>query len=295
MANPVAELISVTKKYGDKAALLDASLSVAPGEIVALLGPNGAGKTTALNLMMGLRKPNAGQVRLFGQDPLDAEVRTSIGVTPQETALPENLRVCEIVNLVRAHYPNPQSTSKILEQFELSDLANRQAGGLSGGQKRRVCVALAFAGNPPAVFLDEPTTGLDPAARRTLWQTARSFVEGGGTLLLTTHYLEEAEALATRIILIDHGQVVREGTVAEIKSSVGVRIVRFFAQSAPHLPTTVKQDTQVTENGVLHTYYCQDADEAVRALVESGTLFENLEVLPVTLEEAIFISPAGKV
>jgi ABC-2 type transport system ATP-binding protein len=291
MANPIAELRSVTKTYGKMAALAEVSMTVSPGEIVALLGPNGAGKTTALNLMMGLRKPSAGKVRLFGKDPRKADARTKIGVTPQETALPENLKIREIVDFVRAHYPSPATTAEILERFELGELKNRQAGGLSGGQKRRICVALAFAGRPKVIFLDEPTTGLDPASRRSLWKTAKSYVEDGGTLVLTTHYLEEAEALASRIILIDQAKVVRVGSVDEIKSSVGVRIVRFKASQAPNLPTAVKQETKQTEQGLIHTYYCQDADAAVRILVESSTEFEDLEVLPVTLEEAVYISP----
>lgn len=291
MDHPVAELRSVSKAYGATMALDEASLRIDRGEIVALLGPNGAGKSTALNILMGLRRPDGGVARLFDGDPRVPEVRKKIGVTPQETSLPENIRVREIVDFVRTHYEAPPSTLEVLESFGLTGLAERQAGGLSGGQKRKLSVALAFAGGARAVFLDEPTTGLDPEARRTLWETARTYVNNGGTLLLTTHYLEEAEALASRIILINHGRVVREGSVAKIKASVGVRIVRFEASDTPDLPTTVRKEVSDETGGRIQTLYVRDADVAVRALVNSGQAFQNLEVVPVSLEEAIFVAP----
>lgn len=294
MTSPVAELQGASKAFGKTKALSDATFSVEPGEILALLGPNGAGKTTALSLLMGLRKPDDGTALLFGQNPRLPLARKRIGVTPQETSLPDNLRVREVVNFVRAHYEDPLSVNETLSSFGLEDIASRQAGGLSGGQKRRLTVALAFAGNPEAIFLDEPTTGLDPAARRALWQTAKRYVEGGGTLLLTTHYLEEAEELASRIILIDHGKVIREGTVEEIKSSVGLRIVRFQSKTLPELPSVARATSEPQNGSQVHTLYCHDADSVVRALVKSGTDFENLEVLPVTLEEAIYLNPEAK-
>ena len=292
MTEPVAELKGASKAFGKTKALANASFKIQTGEIVALLGPNGAGKTTALGLLMGLRKPDTGKALLFGVDPRQPRARLRIGVTPQDTALPDNLRVREIIDFVRAHYENPLSTKETLETFGLTEIAGKNASALSGGQKRKLTVALAFAGNPDAVFLDEPTTGLDPAARRALWETARAFVARGGTLLLTTHYLEEAEALASRIILIDHGRIIKEGTVEDVKASVGLRIVRFVAESAPNLPSVARQESEVTEIGTLHTLYCHDADETVRALVTSAVAFRNLEVLPVSLEEAIFFAPS---
>jgi ABC-2 type transport system ATP-binding protein len=293
MDQPVAELRSVSKSFGTTLALTETSLEVGRGEVVALLGPNGAGKSTALNLLMGLRSPDKGAAFLYGLDPRDPAARANIGVTPQETSLPENLKVREIIDFVRTHYKAPLSRSEILSRFDLKGLANRQAGGLSGGQKRKLAVALAYAGNAPAVFLDEPTTGLDPEARRALWETAREHVRTGGTLLLTTHYLEEAEALASRVILVDQGRIIRDGTVAEIKASVGVRIVRFVADALPELPEVVRADARMEDGKTLHTLYVRDADAAVRALVASGADFRKLEVLSVSLEEAVFVAPAG--
>lgn len=291
MNQPVAELRSVSKSYGGTHALSQASFEVNAGEIVALLGPNGAGKSTALNILMGLRKPDKGEARLFGLDPRDPVARLKIGVTPQETSLPESLTVREVVNFVRTHYGAPLPTARVLERFGLGDIAGRQTGGLSGGLKRKLSVALAYAGDAPAVFLDEPTTGLDPEARRALWASARDHVGSGGTLLLTTHYLEEVEALASRVILVDQGRIVRNGSVAEIKASVGVRIVRFAADHIPDLPSVVRSETVEDAGAKLHTFYVRDADAAVRSLVNSGTAFQNLEVSSVSLEEAIFLMP----
>lgn len=293
MIEPVAELRSVSKTYGKTRALSEASLQVNAGEIVALLGPNGAGKSTALNILMGLRRPDKGEARLFGVDPQDPAARLKIGVTPQETSLPENLRVREVVDFIRTHYEAPLTTREVLGRFGLEDLARRQTGGLSGGQKRKLSVALAYAGNASAVFLDEPTTGLDPEARRALWDTARAHVDEGGTLLLTTHYLEEVEALASRVILVDAGRIVRDGSVADIKASVGMRIVRFESEAIPRLPSVIKSES-VEDSGIrTHTLYVRDADAAVRALVSSGAEFRNLEVSSVSLEEAIFLMPEG--
>jgi len=189
---PVAELIDVDKSYGAVTALKGVSLSLAPGETVALLGLNGAGKTTAINLLLGLRRPDRGEVRLDGGDPRTPAVRAAIGATPQETAFPQRLRCTEVIELVRRHYPDPLPAAVVIERFGLGDFAHRQTGGLSGGQRRRLALALAFVGQGRAVFLDEPTTGLDADVRRSLWRVMRDYVAGGGALLLTTHYLEEA-------------------------------------------------------------------------------------------------------
>ena len=175
--------------------------SVGEGQLVGLLGPNGAGKTTLLRLVSGLRRPDSGTVRLFGGDPRDASSRIALGTTPQETGLPPTLRAGEVVDLVGGHYPAPDDPGELLARFGLEDLVARQTGGLSGGQKRRLAVALALVGRPRLVLLDEPTTGLDVEARHVLWQALRDYHADGATVLLTSHYLEEIEALAERVVV----------------------------------------------------------------------------------------------
>jgi ABC-2 type transport system ATP-binding protein len=211
-----AALWAVSKRFGQTVALDCVDVAVEAGEIVALLGPNGAGKTTALSLLLGLRRPDSGRAEIFGVDPRRASARLAVGVTPQEDGFPPTLRVREIVEFVRAHFPFPAQTDELLERFDLTPVAGRQAGGLSGGERRRLSVALAFAGDPAVMFLDEPTAGLDVASRRAVWSELDRYCLDGGTVLLTTHHVEEAEHLATRIVVLAHGDVVAEGTSAQL-------------------------------------------------------------------------------
>jgi ABC-2 type transport system ATP-binding protein len=196
-----------------------------------------------------------------------------------------------VVELVRTHYPQPLSTAVVLERFSLLDLAQRQTGGLSGGERRRLAVALAFAGNPRAVFLDEPTTGLDVEARHGLWAVIRGYVRDGGTVLLTTHNMDEAEALASRVVVIDHGQILTESSVEAIRARVQLTRVRFRAEGLPQLPGIL----QIEQENQLYTLYTTDADVLVRDLVRQGVAFAGLEVRPVTLEEAFLNLTRGAV
>ncbi len=285
----IAELTRVSKCFGSIEALREVDLEIHPGELLALLGPNGAGKTTAISLLLGLRRPDRGRVRLFGQDPRNPTARRYAGATPQDTGFPQTLTVGEVVELVRAHYPAPLPRREVLDRFGLAHLERRQTGGLSGGEKRRLAVALAFVGNPRLVVLDEPTTGLDVESRRALWQAVRAYVHDGGTVLLTTHYLEEAEALATRVSVLHQGRVIADGSVAEIKGRVGLKRVRFRAPTVPQLPEVAKVERD--QNGI--TLYTADADQVVRALVRADVPFQDLEVLPVSLEEAFLVLTGG--
>ncbi|MCX4387213.1 ABC transporter ATP-binding protein [Micromonospora peucetia] len=278
----LARAEAVSRRYGDVIALDRVDLEVRAGELVGLLGPNGAGKSTLLNLLVGLRRPTAGRVELFGGDPRDPASRQRIGVTPQETGLPGTLRVGEVVDFVAAHHPDPVPRGELLDRFGLGELARRQTGGLSGGQRRRLAVAIAFVGRPRLVLLDEPTTGLDVAARHTLWEAIRAFHDDGGTVLLSSHYLEEVEALARRVVVIGHGRVLADDTVSAIRGIVGVRRVSLVAGELPALPGVVRTERVDGRTHLLTT----DADELVRALVTAGVTFTDLEVRPTSLEEA---------
>lgn len=211
-----AALREVSKRFGEAVALDRVDLAVEAGEVVALVGPNGAGKTTALAILLGLRRPDEGGAEIFGVDPRQVRGRLAVGVTPQESGFPPTLRVREIVELVRAHFPCAVPTDELLGRFRLDTIARRQAGGLSGGERRRLSVALAFAGDPAAIFLDEPTAGLDVESRRSVWAEINRYSADGGTVLLTTHYLEEAERLAGRIVLLAQGRVVAEGSPTQL-------------------------------------------------------------------------------
>ncbi len=219
LSTPAAELLAVTKRFRNGVtALQSLSFQLEPGEIVALLGPNGAGKSTAVKLLMGLAAPTSGSVRIFGQDPRHAPHRLRTGVMLQVGRAPETLRVREHLDLFRGYYPHPLGAGELVRIAGLDGIENRLFGQLSGGQKQRVLFALALAGDPDLIFLDEPTAGLDIEARRAMWTEIRALAARGKTVLLTTHYLEEADALASRIIVLNKGEVVGQGTPAQIKA-----------------------------------------------------------------------------
>jgi ABC-2 type transport system ATP-binding protein len=279
----VAQLEHVSMAYGPVRALSDVCFDLSAGETVALLGPNGAGKSTAIGLLTGLKQVQQGRARLFGRDPRIPAARNSIGVTAQEAAFPPAWTVGEILAFAQSHYASPAPRQQIIQAFDLEASLRRFAVSLSGGQQRKLAVALAFSGAPKAVFLDEPTTGLDMEGRKQLWAYIKEFRHGGGSVLLTTHYLEEAEALADRIILLNKGVIVRSGTVGEVKSAVGVRVLRFTAAQAPVLPSARLQGSL----DLRHSYVSNNADQAVRELIAQGVDFSALEVLPVSINEAV--------
>ncbi len=212
-----AHFTGVTKSYGEVQALRGLDFTIHPGELVALLGANGAGKTTAVRILLGLATPTAGSARVFGGDPRDAASRTRVGAVLQTARVPETLRVREHIHLFSSYYPSPLPMAEVIEAAGLAGLEKRKYGDLSGGQQKRVLYALAICGNPDLLILDEPTVGLDVEARRSLWKQIRLFIARGKSVLLTTHYLAEAEALADRAVVIHRGVVVAEGTPAEIK------------------------------------------------------------------------------
>lgn len=281
----LVHLDGVSRRFGDVVALDDVTLSIDSGRIVGLLGPNGAGKTTLLSLIQGLRRPTSGTVKLLGGSPSDYRTRAGLGSTPQETALPPTLRVGEVIDYVGAHFENPVPKAELAEEFGLADLLRRQTGALSGGQKRRLSVALAFVGRPKLVLLDEPTTGLDVDGRRTLWEAVRRQHQAGATVVLTSHYLEEIEALAERVIVIDQGRVLVDDDLSTVVGQVGLRMLR-LSTPVPDAVTSFPEvvETRAEDDGT-HTFFVRDADQAVIALVKSGIPFSGLTVRGATLEE----------
>jgi ABC-2 type transport system ATP-binding protein len=277
-----ARLDGVVKSFGDTRALDEVDLELRAGEILALLGPNGAGKSTAVAVMLGLRRPDAGRAWLRNGDPRDPVSRRRVGAVLQDVGFPATLRVREIVDLVRTHYPAPRSTEAALERLDLSATAGRQAVGLSGGQQRRLAVALALAGRPEVLFLDEPTAGMDAGARRALLRDLAAHAEAGGAVLLTTQQLAEAEEIASRVVLLSRGKVVLEGTVPEVRARAGSTRVTFRAERVPPLTGIAAIESHLDR----HVVFVTDADVFVAELVRSRVAFSDLRVTPVSLEDA---------
>lgn len=284
--HPVAQLQNVTKYYGSVAALQGVSLDIHPGELLALLGPNGAGKTTAVKLLLGLLKPSAGAVRVFRGDPAEPGTRLHIGAMLQGANIPETLRVREHIDLFSSYYVQPLPLKSVLAIADLESIQNKKVSDLSGGQKQRVMFALALCGNPDILFLDEPTVGLDVEARRILWEQIRKLVVSGKTILLTTHYLQEADALANRIVVINKGRIIAHGTPADIKAQTSGRKIRCATalseidiRAIPGV-VTVNRDREAFEIQTAH------AEPIVRELMARDPNLSGLEVSSAGLEDA---------
>ena len=222
----LARLAGVHKRYGKVQALRGVDLELRGGELLALLGPNGAGKTTAIALLLGLLRADGGTVELFGADPQDIAARRNIGVMLQDASLPPTLKVGELLRLTASYYPAPRGVAESAELAGVADLLRRPYAKLSGGQQRRVQFALALCGRPRLLFLDEPTVGMDLQARQKLWSAIRALVADGCAVVLTTHYLEEAEALATRVCVMAHGRIISQGSVDALRARVALKRVR---------------------------------------------------------------------
>jgi len=292
-AGAVASLENVTKRYSNGVVALDGlSLQLKPGEIVALLGPNGAGKSTAVKLMMGLSTATSGNVSIFGADPRHTAARLRTGVMLQIGRAPEVLRVREHINIFRGYYPNPMPYDEIIKAAGLEGIEERMFGQISGGQKQRVLFGIALAGDPDLIFLDEPTVGLDIEARRAMWAAIRSLAARGKTVLLTTHYLEEADALAHRIVVINKGKVVCEGTPAEVKSLGGgsgsrnVKLIRCATTLAVGLLQAIPGVTQVDVADGVTEITSTTPEATLRELLALDQGLHSLEVASPALEDA---------
>ncbi len=295
MPEIIAELKKVDKNYGKVKALQNVDLKVYKGEVIALLGPNGAGKTTAINLLLGLLRPNNGQVRVFGQDPKNANNRMRTGVMLQIPGIPETLRVREHIDLFSSYYPKPMSMQEVLAATGLADLENRMYGKLSGGQKQRLHLALALCGDPDLVFLDEPTTGLDVASRRALWEQVRKITNSGKTVVLTTHYIEEAESLADRVVVINQGEIIAEGSPSEIKAITAATKIRLVTKIAHEDIKAMNAVSSVKYDGAATLILASKAEEIVLELLQKDNTIHGLEVTTAGLEDAFLALTQKKV
>jgi ABC-2 type transport system ATP-binding protein len=282
----LALLDNVSKRYGDIRALSGLSLNVRKGEILALLGPNGAGKTTAVSMLINLVEPDTGKVSVFDQDPQTLAVRQRVGVMLQSAELPETLKVCELIALAQSYYPQTRPLQTICEMAGTGDLLQRYYGKLSGGQQRRVQFALAICAKVDILFLDEPTVGLDIEAREAMWKSMRTLVAEGCAIVLTTHYLEEAEALANRVVVIAQGNVIAEGSVEDIRARVSMRRIRCTSSlniaDIKHWPGI----DSVGHDGLYLVIQTQDAETITRRLLNEDPGLEQLEIKRAGLAEA---------
>lgn len=282
----VATLTGVCKNYGGVRALRGVNFGVRAGEVVALLGPNGAGKTTAVKLLLGLLQPDGGQVRVFGRDPANPQTRLRTGAMLQVGRVPETLRVREHIDLFSSYYRAPLPLEKVLAAAGLERLRDRKFGDLSGGQRQRTLFALAICGDPDLLFLDEPTVGLDVEARRLLWEEIRRLVARGKSILLTTHYLEEADAIADRIAVINQGEIIAEGTPAQIKAQTSGKCIRCITslhpESVRHLPGV----TKVSEDRDALEIQAVEPERVIRELLALDPDLSSLEISSAGLEDA---------
>jgi len=285
----IASLQGVSKRFGAAIALQDFDLEIRRGELLALLGPNGAGKSTAISILLGLRRADSGTALLFGQSPRRVHARLGVGVMMQEIGLPPELRVRELIELVSTYYPAPLDLSGAIELAGVGGIAERRYDALSGGQKRLTQFALAICGAPRLLFLDEPTTHLDQDARALLWERVRLLVKQGTSVVLTTHYIEEAEILAHRVVVIASGRAVASGTVSDIRSvAVRQRVECVTSIPVEELRTwaEIEQAELVSGRLILTT---EDSIALTERLIATDRGLRDLEVRRATLAEALAV------
>ncbi|MEV6011502.1 ABC transporter ATP-binding protein [Streptomyces sp. NPDC051976] len=285
---PVVAFSGVNKSYGAVHAVADVSLALYPGQTVALLGPNGAGKSSALDLLLGLRNPDSGTVRLFGTTPTQAIAAGRVGAMLQSGGLMEEVTVRELVRLACDLHPRAYPVEQVLADSGIADIHDRKVNKLSGGQEQRVRFALATAGANDLIVLDEPTVGMDVSARQAFWATMRGQVQQGRTVLFATHYLEEADAIADRVLVMHHGRLIADATAAEIKARAGARRITFDLEgpvdeaalrALPHL-------AGLDVTGPTVRIRSEDADATMHAVYGLGLYPRNLEVSGLGLEQA---------
>ncbi|MFF3335133.1 ABC transporter ATP-binding protein [Streptomyces sp. NPDC002888] len=296
---PVVGFDQVSKAYGDVRAVDGLTLALHPGETVALLGPNGAGKSTTLDLLLGLKQPDAGAVRVFGTSPREAIVAGRVGAMLQSGGLMDEVTIAELVRLACALHPRPYPAADVLARAGLAQIADRKVNKLSGGQVQRVRFALATAGDSDLIVLDEPTTGMDVSARQSFWATVREQADEGRTVLFATHYLEEADAIADRVLVLHRGRLLADGTAAEIKAKAGARRISFdLADGIGGTDEAALRDlpflTSIDVSGHTVRIQSSDADATVHAVYGLGLYPRNLEVAGLGLEQAFVAITAAE-
>jgi ABC-2 type transport system ATP-binding protein len=286
---PLIELTGLAKAFGPVQAVRDLDLAVQPGEVVALLGPNGAGKSTTIDLLLGLAEPDRGQVLVGGRAPHEAIARGAIGAMLQVGGVIRDLTVRELLRMVASLYPTPMGVDEVLARVGIADIADRRTHKLSGGQAQRVRFAMALVPDPQLLVLDEPTVAMDVTARQAFWASMRSLTGEARTVLFATHYLEEADQYADRIVLMAGGRVVADGPTTEIKSMVGGRTIRGTLPSAGATEGQLRDLPGVTDvqvHGEVVTIMSNDADQTLRRLLPSFPDLRDVEVRGAGLEEA---------
>ena len=296
-AGEVAAFRSVSKHFGAVKAVNDISLTLHPGETVAFLGPNGAGKSTSIDMLLGLREPTSGSVTLFGGTPRQAILDGRVGVMLQSGGLMPDVKVRELVKFACDVHPRGYAVDAVLETAGITEIADRKVDKLSGGQEQRVRFALATAGDSDLIVLDEPTTGMDVTARQAFWAVMRAQADAGRTVLFATHYLEEADSIADRVLVVHKGRLIADGTAAEIKARAGLRKISF--DLGPDDPTDrrllsgLPRVTSLDVSGQTVRINSDDADATVAAIYRAGFYPLGLEVAGVGLEQA-FITITGE-
>ncbi|WP_285706751.1 ABC transporter ATP-binding protein [Microtetraspora sp. NBRC 16547] len=285
-------LSGLRKSYGERTAVAGIDLLIAPGEVVALLGPNGAGKSTTVDMMLGLTPPDSGDITLFGKDPHRAVADGVVGAMLQEVALLEDATVREILAMIASMHRAPMPVAQALRLAGTGELGERRAARLSGGQKQRVRLAMALVSDPDLLVLDEPTAAMDVTARREFWHAMGEFAATGRTVLFTTHYLEEAEAHADRVVLMRDGTIVADGPVSGVMARVGGRTVTAVVPGArlpelPALPGVVDAEPVGDDHRV--ALRCSDSDAALRALLARHPDARDIEIRSASLEEAFVL------
>ena len=273
----------LSKRFGTVEAVSNIDLTVAPGEALGLLGPTGAGTSTTLSMLMGLRSPDSGSVSIFGHPAGSPAARALTGATPQATGFPDQLSPREILTYTAARYGCTPQVDDLTVRFGLETLIDRRVAGFSGGEMRRVALALAFVGMPKVVFLDEPTTGLDTASQEGFRDTARRFVADGGTLILTSHHWDEIEAICGTIALIDKGETVLSGRIEDIRARTSVNRISFFLPQGG-VPA---EWTQATHDGARWHIETAESDAVLRRMVADQIPFEGLTLEPLKLKDLI--------
>jgi ABC-2 type transport system ATP-binding protein len=283
-------LASLSKSYGTVLAVDGIDLVIAPGETVALLGPNGAGKSTTIDMILGLAKPDTGSVQVFGMSPAEAVRAGAIGAMLQTGQLLRDLTVRELIAMMASLYPNPMGVDDVLTVTGIEDIADRRTQKLSGGQTQRVRSAIALVSNPDLLILDEPTVAMDVEVRREFWTSMREFAARGKTVVFATHYLEEADSYADRIVLMARGRIVADGPATEIKATVGLHTIRATLPDVPIAGLTALAGVQSGERrGEAVVLHCTDSDAAIRALLRDFPAASDIEIAGAGLEEAFLL------